>query len=68
MKQIDATYKGYRIKYRRAGELWAIIWPENSGLALSEIPRATIAEGKEVLEERVKQAIDADIQQRLQDI
>jgi hypothetical protein len=66
--EIDATYKGYRIKYRRAGELWALIWPENSGLALSEIPRATIAEGQKVLEERVKQTIDADIQGRLQGI
>ena len=66
--EIDATYKGYRIKYRRAGGLWALIWPENSGLALSEIPKATIAEGQKVLEERVKQTIDADIQERLQGI
>ena len=59
--QFDATYKHYRIKYRRAGELWAIIWPPNHSLALNEIPRATITEGREVLEGRVRAVIDADI-------
>jgi hypothetical protein len=59
--QFDDVYKGYRIKYRRAGELWALIWPPDHGLALTEIPKATIAEGQAILEQRVRAVIDAEI-------
>ena len=60
--QFDETYNGYRIKYRKAGVLAAVIWPPNSGLALSEIPQASHEERHQVLVARVRKTIDEDIE------
>jgi hypothetical protein len=57
----DIIYRGYRIKWRRAAQLWAVIWPPDSELALAKIPRATTAEGQDVLERRSYALIDAEI-------
>lgn len=61
MVMIDETYKGYRIKWGRGGQLFANIWPPNSGLALAGYPQATREEGEAVLRQRAYAMIDADI-------
>lgn len=55
-------YRGYTVMVRRARVLAALIKPPGAILTMSEIPQATHEEGEAVLMERVKAAIDADIE------
>ena len=60
MLTVDEIYRGYRIVYHR-NQREAYIFPPRGGLALETIPTATKAEGLEVLRQRARAAIDADI-------
>ena len=55
-------YKGYRIHTNCPGQTWsARIMPPSSTRILSDIPTATREEGENVLLDRARAAIDADI-------
>jgi len=54
-------YRGYRIRYRRRRGWVANIWPPLSLFSMRDIPHATSDEGKEMIEQRARELIDAHI-------
>ena len=54
-------YRGYRIKVMQAEYLTATIWPPGKFRCLDARPTATSKEGKLVLLDRVRAAIDNEI-------
>ncbi|RZI76932.1 MAG: hypothetical protein EOP13_00120 [Pseudomonas sp.] len=59
--RFNEEYRDYRIRYRRRRGWIANIWAPMSLFPLRDIPFATEAEGKGVIEQRTRKLIDAHI-------
>ncbi|MFO1158154.1 MAG: hypothetical protein U1E60_04895 [Reyranellaceae bacterium] len=63
-RELEATeYQGYRIRFRRSGEWTVQVFRPSGALWMRNVPMATSKEGRDVLLERVRAAIDEDLGQ-----
>lgn len=59
--RFSEEYRDYRIRYRRRRGWVANIWPPRSLFSLPEIPHVPDPAGREEIEQRARDVIDAHI-------